>query len=213
MSDNCLLLNESALEDLYLFYIFKKKKKKSKNYSAERRRFILRMKRIVLGHKLNYKSISGSMIFSISVKKNPPPTFELKKFASDLSSLPLEVYSASSKLIKMFAGVVGVISAFNFPCAVYGWNNALALVCGNAVLWKPAPSTPLTAIAITKLIEKVFFLPFINTFSVSNFFCHLQGMYWGKFLQEGERPVWNDTSILHLLLLFFLVVFFSSFNL
>ncbi|KHN85115.1 Putative aldehyde dehydrogenase family 7 member A1 -like protein [Toxocara canis] len=52
-------------------------------------------------------------------------------------------------------GVVGVISAFNFPCAVYGWNNALALVCGNAVLWKPAPSTPLTAIAITRLIEKV----------------------------------------------------------
>uniref|UniRef100_A0A0K0G0C4 aldehyde dehydrogenase (NAD(+)) n=1 Tax=Strongyloides venezuelensis TaxID=75913 RepID=A0A0K0G0C4_STRVS len=52
-------------------------------------------------------------------------------------------------------GVVGVISAFNFPCAVYGWNNALALVCGNSVLWKPAPSTPLTAIAVTKLIEKV----------------------------------------------------------
>lgn len=52
-------------------------------------------------------------------------------------------------------GVVGVISAFNFPCAVYGWNSALSLVCGNAVLWKPAPSTPLTAIAVTKLIEKV----------------------------------------------------------
>ncbi|MFH4979009.1 hypothetical protein AB6A40_005718 [Gnathostoma spinigerum] len=52
-------------------------------------------------------------------------------------------------------GLVGVISAFNFPCAVYGWNNAVALVCGNAVLWKPAPSTPLTAIAVIKLIEKV----------------------------------------------------------
>ncbi|KJH41278.1 aldehyde dehydrogenase family protein [Dictyocaulus viviparus] len=52
-------------------------------------------------------------------------------------------------------GVVGVISAFNFPCAVYGWNNALALVTGNSVIWKPAPSTPLTAIAITKLIEDV----------------------------------------------------------
>uniref|UniRef100_A0A0N4Z234 aldehyde dehydrogenase (NAD(+)) n=1 Tax=Parastrongyloides trichosuri TaxID=131310 RepID=A0A0N4Z234_PARTI len=52
-------------------------------------------------------------------------------------------------------GVVGVISAFNFPCAVYGWNNALSLVCGNSCLWKPAPSTPLTAIAVTKLIEKV----------------------------------------------------------
>lgn len=52
-------------------------------------------------------------------------------------------------------GVVGVISAFNFPCAVYGWNNALALACGDTVLWKPAPSTPLTAIAIIKLIEGV----------------------------------------------------------
>ncbi|VDO30379.1 unnamed protein product [Haemonchus placei] len=52
-------------------------------------------------------------------------------------------------------GVVGVISAFNFPCAVYGWNNALALVTGNSVIWKPAPSTPLTAIAVTKLVEGV----------------------------------------------------------
>lgn len=52
-------------------------------------------------------------------------------------------------------GVVGVISAFNFPCAVYGWNNALALITGNALLWKPAPSTPLTAIAVTRLIEDV----------------------------------------------------------
>ncbi|CAD6192996.1 unnamed protein product [Caenorhabditis auriculariae] len=52
-------------------------------------------------------------------------------------------------------GVVGVISAFNFPCAVYGWNNALALVTGNSLIWKPAPSTPLTAIAVTKLIEEV----------------------------------------------------------
>lgn len=60
-------------------------------------------------------------------------------------------------------GVVGVISAFNFPCAVYGWNNAIALVCGNSVIWKPAASTSLTAIAITKLIEKVT-LFFFNSF-------------------------------------------------
>ncbi|KAI6217393.1 Aldehyde dehydrogenase [Aphelenchoides fujianensis] len=52
-------------------------------------------------------------------------------------------------------GMVGVISAFNFPCAVYGWNNAIALACGDTVIWKPAPSTPLTAIAIIRLIEKV----------------------------------------------------------
>lgn len=53
-------------------------------------------------------------------------------------------------------GVVGVISAFNFPCAVYGWNQALATVCGNALLWKGAPSTSLTSIAVTRVIADVF---------------------------------------------------------
>lgn len=52
-------------------------------------------------------------------------------------------------------GIVGVISAFNFPCAVYGWNSAIALVCGNSVVWKPASTTPLIAIAVTKIIQKV----------------------------------------------------------
>ncbi|KAF7725490.1 Aldehyde dehydrogenase 7 member B4 [Apophysomyces ossiformis] len=51
-------------------------------------------------------------------------------------------------------GTVGVISAFNFPVAVYGWNSALALVTGNGVLWKPSPTTPLTSIAVTRLLEK-----------------------------------------------------------
>ncbi|CAG0920048.1 unnamed protein product [Notodromas monacha] len=52
-------------------------------------------------------------------------------------------------------GLVGVITAFNFPAAVYGWNSAIAMVCGNAVLWKSAPSTPLIAVAITKIIADV----------------------------------------------------------
>lgn len=52
-------------------------------------------------------------------------------------------------------GIVGVISAFNFPAAVYGWNAAIALVCGNAVIWKPASSTSLTALAIIKLVSQV----------------------------------------------------------
>ncbi|KAG2223239.1 hypothetical protein INT45_006120 [Circinella minor] len=51
-------------------------------------------------------------------------------------------------------GTVGVISAFNFPVAVYGWNSAIALVTGNGVLWKPSPTTPLVSIAVTRLIEK-----------------------------------------------------------
>ena len=52
-------------------------------------------------------------------------------------------------------GVVGVISAFNFPVAVWSWNAALAAVCGDATLWKPASGTPLTAIAVTKMAADV----------------------------------------------------------
>ena len=49
-------------------------------------------------------------------------------------------------------GVVGIISAFNFPVAVWSWNAALALVCGNAIVWKPSEKTPLTAIACQHLL-------------------------------------------------------------
>ncbi len=51
-------------------------------------------------------------------------------------------------------GVVGVISAFNFPAAVWAWNSALALVCGNTVVWKPSEATPLVAVAATALLER-----------------------------------------------------------
>ncbi|WP_133105393.1 L-piperidine-6-carboxylate dehydrogenase [Psychrobacter sp. S4(2024)] len=51
-------------------------------------------------------------------------------------------------------GVIAVISAFNFPVAVWSWNTALALVCGNPVIWKPSEKTPLTAIACQALFEK-----------------------------------------------------------
>ena len=52
-------------------------------------------------------------------------------------------------------GTIGVISAFNFPVAVYGWNNAIALVCGNTAVWKGAPSTSLCSVATTKIIASV----------------------------------------------------------
>jgi aldehyde dehydrogenase (NAD+) len=52
-------------------------------------------------------------------------------------------------------GVVGVISAFNFPVAVWSWNSALAAVCGDSTLWKPASKTPLTAIAVTRIAQRV----------------------------------------------------------
>ena len=51
-------------------------------------------------------------------------------------------------------GVVGVITAFNFPVAVWAWNSAVALVCGDTVVWKPSELTPLTAVACQALIER-----------------------------------------------------------
>jgi aldehyde dehydrogenase (NAD+) len=51
-------------------------------------------------------------------------------------------------------GVVGVITAFNFPVAVWAWNTAVALVCGDVVVWKPSELTPLTALACAALIDR-----------------------------------------------------------
>jgi aldehyde dehydrogenase (NAD+) len=53
-------------------------------------------------------------------------------------------------------GVVGVISAFNFPVAVWSWNALIAAVCGDTVVWKPSPETPLTAIAVQRICNRVF---------------------------------------------------------
>jgi L-aminoadipate-semialdehyde dehydrogenase len=52
-------------------------------------------------------------------------------------------------------GVVGVITAFNFPVAVWAWNALLSAVCGNATVWKPSPKTPLAAIAVQHLCNRV----------------------------------------------------------
>ncbi len=53
-------------------------------------------------------------------------------------------------------GVIGIISAFNFPVAVWSWNSMIGAVCGDTMIWKPSSKTPLTAIACTKIVEKVF---------------------------------------------------------
>ncbi|MFN3324010.1 MAG: aldehyde dehydrogenase family protein [Bryobacteraceae bacterium] len=52
-------------------------------------------------------------------------------------------------------GVVGVVTAFNFPVAVWSWNALIALVCGDCVVWKPSTETPLTAIAVQKICNRV----------------------------------------------------------
>jgi len=52
-------------------------------------------------------------------------------------------------------GVVGIISAFNFPVAVWSWNALLAAICGDVCIWKPSPKTPLTALAVQKIVNRV----------------------------------------------------------
>jgi aldehyde dehydrogenase (NAD+) len=52
-------------------------------------------------------------------------------------------------------GVIGIISAFNFPVAVWSWNAFLGAICGNACVWKPSPKTPLSALAVQHLCNKV----------------------------------------------------------
>ena len=52
-------------------------------------------------------------------------------------------------------GVVGIISAFNFPVAVWAWNSFLAAICGNVSVWKPSPRTPLTALAVQHMCNRV----------------------------------------------------------
>ena len=52
-------------------------------------------------------------------------------------------------------GPIGIISAFNFPVAVWSWNAALAAVCGNSMIWKPSPLTPLTAVAVQHICNDI----------------------------------------------------------
>ena len=63
---------------------------------------------------------------------------------------------ASHRLMETWhpLGVVAVISAFNFPAAVWSWNVAVALVCGDSVVWKPSPMTPLTSAACSALLDR-----------------------------------------------------------
>lgn len=53
-------------------------------------------------------------------------------------------------------GPIGIITAFNFPVAVWAWNAALAAICGDTMIWKPSPTTPLTAIAVQHIVNEVF---------------------------------------------------------
>ena len=74
-----------------------------------------------------------------------------------LYGLTIQSERPSHRLMEQWhpLGIVGIISAFNFPVAVWSWNAALAAVCGDSTIWKPSEKTPLTAIAVIKIAERV----------------------------------------------------------
>src|SRR5215469_9435344 len=74
-----------------------------------------------------------------------------------LYGLTIQSERARHRLMEQWhpLGLVAVISAFNLPVAVWSWNAALAAVCGDATIWKPSEKSPLTAIAVTKIAERV----------------------------------------------------------
>jgi len=81
-------------------------------------------------------------------------------------------------------GIVGIISAFNFPVAVWGWNSMLAAVCGDVCIWKPSEKTPLSAVACQNLMAKILKennLP-------EGIFCLVNGDYKiGEWMSNDER--------------------------
>jgi len=78
-------------------------------------------------------------------------------------------------------GITGVITAFNFPVAVWAWNAAIAWVCGNVVLWKPSEKTPLTAIACQRIVHEVF--------ARNGFESGVSGLVIGGIDEIGERMI------------------------
>jgi aldehyde dehydrogenase (NAD+) len=67
-------------------------------------------------------------------------------------------------------GAIGVVSAFNFPVAVWSWNAAIAAVCGDTVVWKPSSTTPLTAVAVQHICNKV-----MADHGLAGIFCFVAG--------------------------------------
>ena len=121
----------------------------------------------LLGEELRAHKAALGRLVSLEVGKSPSEglgevqeMIDICDFAVGLSrqlyGLVIPSERADHKLTEQWhpIGPVGVISAFNFPVAVWSWNAALAFVCGDAVVWKPSEKTPLTALATQALFER-----------------------------------------------------------
>ena len=134
-----------------------------RNVPAPRRGELIRL----FGEELRTHKASLGMLVSIETGKilqeglgEVQEMIDICDFAVGLSrqlyGLTIASERAGHRMMETWhpLGVVGVISAFNFPVAVWSWNAALAFVCGNSVVWKPSEKTPLTAIAVQTLFAK-----------------------------------------------------------
>ena len=121
----------------------------------------------LLGEELRAHKAALGRLVSLEVGKSPSEglgevqeMIDICDFAVGLSrqlyGLVIPSERPDHKLTEQWhpIGPVGVISAFNFPVAVWSWNAALAFVCGDAVVWKPSEKTPLTALATQALFER-----------------------------------------------------------
>ena len=121
----------------------------------------------LLGDELRESKEDLGRLVSIEVGKMPSEGFgevqemiDICDFAVGLSrqlyGLTIASERKGHRMMEVWhpLGVTGVISAFNFPVAVWSWNTALALVCGNSVVWKPSEKTPLSALACQAIFER-----------------------------------------------------------
>ena len=134
-----------------------------RNVPAPRRGELVRL----LGEELRTAKEDLGRIISIEVGKitseglgEVQEMIDICDFATGLSrqlyGLTIATERPGHRMMEQWhpVGVVGVISAFNFPAAVWSWNAALALVCGDAVVWKPSEKTPLISLACAAVFEK-----------------------------------------------------------
>ncbi len=121
----------------------------------------------LLGEELRAAKADLGRLVSIEVGKIPSEglgevqeMIDICDFATGLSrqlyGLTIATERPGHRMMETWhpLGVVGVISAFNFPVAVWSWNAALAFVCGDAVVWKPSEKTPLTALACQAIFAR-----------------------------------------------------------
>lgn len=134
-----------------------------RNVPAPRRGELVR----ILGNKLREKKQALGSIITLETGKilqeglgEVQEMIDICDFAVGLSRQLYGLTIASERPGHRMAetwhpmGVCTVISAFNFPAAVWSWNAALALICGNAVIWKPSEKTPLTALAVDGILRE-----------------------------------------------------------